>query len=177
MTVEVEASPVDDPDLANEPLAYEIWAVHENASGARMTKVAKTIARHGKLASAHFVPFSWPITGTTCEMTLTVGANLRGRVRPDGLIDLSVATHTSLALSRGGMISAAGQKHLTVTPGEAVETVLLLPNWPGSVNAACEPTSAATGPGVMVEDDHVVIDREAFFAGHRTSLIITANRF
>ena len=45
----------------------------------------------------------------------------------------------------------------------------------GSEIAACGPT--ATGPGVMVEDDHVVIDREAFFAGHRTSLIITANRF
>ena len=71
------------------------------------------------------------------------------------------------------MTSAAGRKFLTVTPGEAIETVL--PNLPGSEIAACGPT--ATGPGVMVEDDHVVIDREAFFAGHRTSLIITANRF
>ena len=193
MTVEVEASPVDDRDLANEPLAYEIWAVHEDASGARTTRVAKTTARHGKLASADFVPFSWPITGTTCEVTLRVAADLRGRVRPDGLIDLSVATRTSLgleggrpvsdprllehtlALRRGMMISAAGRKHVTVTPGEAIETVL--PNGPGSVIAACELTSAATGPGVMVEDDHVVIDREAFFAGHRTSLIITATRF
>ena len=96
MTLEVKASPVDDPDFANEPLAYEIWAVHEDASGARMTRVAKTIARHGKLASAHFVPFSWPITGTTCEMTLTVAADLRGRLRSDGLIDLSVATRTRL---------------------------------------------------------------------------------
>lgn len=193
MTIEVEASPVDDRDLANEPIAYEVWAVHEDASGARMTSSAATVAHHGKLASVDFVPFPWPITGTTCEVTLTIGADLRGRVQPDGLIDLSVATRTSLALEggrpasdprllahtfalrRGMMISAGGRKHVTVTPGEAIETVL--PNGPGSVIAACEPTAAATGPGVTVEDDHVVIDREAFFAGHRTSLIITATRF
>ncbi|MDX1388039.1 MAG: hypothetical protein R3344_02560, partial [Acidobacteriota bacterium] len=110
---------------------------------------------------------------------LEVMGALRGRVRPDGSIDVRLGATRwvdaeKAGTPRRGGIGGGGTKVFSVLAGETVSMVLPAP---GGRNGVSVTTTVKTqGAEVKSDSTEVWVDNKEFFAGHQDELILTVTR-
>jgi hypothetical protein len=116
-----------DSALLDAAIGYDVWLVQRLPSGATRTHHMHTTAQQGEDVAFFFprVGIDVPeLDGTTGPPILDVAVygRLRGRVRRDGRIDLSVDAGRSVSpRDVGSSSSTFGRTRLTVDPMETVE--------------------------------------------------------
>jgi hypothetical protein len=111
-------------ELSNAAIAYDVWLVQRDRDNTVATDRFRVSARQGEQAEYFFRPTYYADDGSRAQAPTTFSVNvsgsIRGRVRSDGLIDLTVDAWWG-AGHRGGSVGIGGRKLLTVRPGETVE--------------------------------------------------------
>jgi hypothetical protein len=186
-----------DPVAQAARYAADVWLIHTDAAGVeRRQHVALTLDGTGPTPLT-FEPLGFPLpllnpNQGDLEAFLQLAGSLRARVRPDGQIDVDVATIRSLALRHPSdaphdVRGASGMKTLTVKEDEAV--AIDLPAATGMAILALTPearfdvgagvrSGATPGPppsstpAVSVVNDRMTIVFDEFFKGHKTQLLI-----
>jgi hypothetical protein len=151
--------------LEDAALGYDVWLVQRDTAAASLEAHYTISARQNQDAEYFFAPIEYRNDGSRAtghaDVRMTVSGRVRGRVRPDGDIDLTIeAGRGYVSLDRDGSGHASSWNHgrtlITVRPGETVETVIDPPS---------ENVSLA-GVGSLAER----------FGTHRTAIRITARR-
>ena len=191
-----------DPAAQAARYVADVWLVHdsgvgENATGTRRSQsVAINLSGSGPTSFA-FEPLAFALPPLSpnqgdLQLYLDLSGSLRARVRPDGQIDVDVATARSFALrhpadDRGPIRGSSGRKTVTLKEDETV--ALDLPTGTGLMTHALTPEakfdvgvgiraggSNTTGPApraaVSVKDDRMTVVFEEFFKGQKTQLLI-----
>jgi hypothetical protein len=145
--------------LEHTAIQYDLWLIQSDTHGDLTTDRYRTTARQGDKAEYFFRPIGFSATAQRNDdhapIELGVSGALRGRLRVDGRIDLSVDGRAALYdTDRSSVVSAAGRTLMTVNEGETVEVEL--PEVKGRLRAAGDVSRA--------------------FAGQRTAVRITARR-
>jgi hypothetical protein len=149
---------INDPAaVRHAALSYDIWLVHRDADGSDRNVRFRTSGLSGGEVPFAFPPLEHRTDGTAVrsgrgDLHTTIDGIIRGRARPDGRLELTVAA--SRLVSSGPLGTGdGGTKRLTVADGETVE--LQLPPFSGSL------------PGV---------DLAQFLASQTTAVRVTARR-
>ncbi len=110
-------------ELSNAAIAYDVWLIQRDRDTVSTDRFRMS-AGQGEQAEYFFRPIYYEADGRRAQapaaFAVSVRGSIRGRVRSDGLIDLTVdawwgARHPS------GSVGIGGRKLLTVKPGETVE--------------------------------------------------------
>lgn len=159
---------------------YDLWLVHDTPTGTQRTERVVARARSGELLPYHFKPLLWALSGEAVDagspsaVRLEIGGGLRGRIQEGGTLDIELQTMRRLGWGTGET-GGDGTKKFTVRPGETV--ALQLPAAVGHAIAAVpgqvpEPgTTDLTGRGEQRR-----VDFGKFFAGHHTTVFLTAHQ-
>jgi hypothetical protein len=123
---------VEDPALAREQVGYEMWLVHETPGAERRSDYLRLTATHGQEQAFEFphvrIPAEAGSHETVTELQIDVSGSVRGRIRPDGSLDLSLESERMLwyvAPDGGGEhVGDGGEKLLNVQPGEVIRVEL-----------------------------------------------------
>jgi hypothetical protein len=111
-------------ELSNAALAYDVWLVQRDRDGAISTDRCRVRGQQGEQTKYFFRPIHYAADGirtqAAAHFTVSVSGSIRGYMRRDGLIDLTVDAWWN-AGHPGGGVGAAGRKLITVRPGETVE--------------------------------------------------------
>ena len=182
MLVEVTVIPVEDPTIAEQRLAYDLWLVHEAADGMKVTRRTTLSARQGER-----IPFSFPAVplpleadapaGSDSQYRMHVEGTVAGRLTPDGTVRLALVASRQDRFPGGGGGTAWGFKRLTAAQSEVIgfelQTSHGYSGWrPGPGALPVKPR-----PGVTISEDGAVrVDHRTFFAGTKTSIIVTVRR-
>jgi hypothetical protein len=156
--LEVSAELKEAPSSATRQIGYDLWLVHEDERG-RQTERAQLTARQGEQMRWTFPMQRLAASGDTLQVT--VSGRIRGRIRGDGALELSLQTERHLAYvsadgSSDGGVSDGGEKRVRVKPESTIRIEL-----PGP------------GEGPTRGDPRVPrFTRD--LAGHRFALIVTA---
>jgi hypothetical protein len=163
--LEVTAQLKEDPHLSARQIAYDLWFVHETTDG------KKTSARtHLTAGQGERLPFAFPMQKLPAlasggsgdeKLHVTVTGQVRGRIRRDGALELSLGTERMLSYvapdgSNDGGIGEGGERVVRVQPGEAIRVEMPDPAQGVSKGDPRAPR--------MAHD----------LAGHTLSLIVTA---
>ena len=119
--------------LEGAAIAYDLWLVQEDSDGKLVTDRYEVSAKQGQQAEYFFRPVPYAANGQratsdTAAILMKVFGNVRGRVRTDGNIDLSVDRSrwfVNAATTAG--VGNQGRTLLTVRPGETIEVATNLP--------------------------------------------------
>jgi hypothetical protein len=113
----------DSKDLKEHVLDYDVWLVHRDADGREVLDRTTARGLQGKRIEYLFKPLRYRTDGSrdpSGEVELAMQGSVKGRVRPDGMIDLSVATNRTT--TKGGLGQGdGGSKQATVRDGETLE--------------------------------------------------------
>jgi len=161
--LELTARVKEDPALTARQIAYDLWLVHET-NGQKTTERAQFTARHGEKASFAFPAQRLAVASSRSAhasgLRVTVSGYLRGRIRPDGTIQLALGTSRGLSYLQAGapeeegdQATESGEKAVNLEPGEAIRVDL---------------------PGAPRGVDQVQHQMAAGLAGHSFALILTA---
>ena len=178
LVVEVIAKVQEDPVFAKERLRYDLWFEHRDARGKRTYRKTTLEGMQGEEREFAFEPLRFPVPGVVLkdgsgvDSIIEIHGAVRGRLRPDGSIDLLVGMGRSIGgeisgqPKRGG-IGDGGHKVVNLRPGEAVSLVL--------------PSQGEVFPnarvGVQTPDGRTVwIEDKTFYAGTQDSLIVKVTR-
>jgi hypothetical protein len=123
--IQVDASVVLEPALANARLGYDLWLSERDAAGREVTRHVETAARHGETTTFRFLPIRWNADGSPApesgraDVIVEVSGTLVGRLQPDGSVDVFVrpTSATRQAVWSG---SSGGEKRLVVKPDETI---------------------------------------------------------
>jgi hypothetical protein len=139
----------DAPQLANRVLDYDIWLVHTEADGRQVVDRTAGRALQGKDVDYLFKRLRYDTTGIPDPdgaVDVEVRGSVKGRLRPDGRIDLSVGA--SRTVWQAGLGNGEnGNKQATIGDGDTLELKM--------------PPTRQPGPG---------------FAAQRTSIRVTVRR-
>jgi len=131
--LELTAQVKEDPALANSQIAYDLWLLHETKDGKRTTARTQLTASQGERLSFAFPKEKLPASPSGGEddqkLEVAFTGKVRGRVRSDGRVAVSLDTHRMLSYvapdgSNDGGIGEGGEKMVDVRPGEAVRVEL-----------------------------------------------------
>jgi hypothetical protein len=132
--IELTAGLAEDPALARRQIAYDVWLVHEAPGGQRQSRHLELTANQGEESAFQFphqrLPAAVAAKGSGAEegLQVDVKGTLRGRVRPDGAIDLSLRTNRSLWYvspdGSGEHVGDGGEKILSVHAQETIRVDL-----------------------------------------------------
>jgi hypothetical protein len=113
-------------EFSNAAIVYDAWLVQTQPLGDTRTRHMRTTGRQGEK-----VPFMFPLVAIAEPSTTSAGAvaadlsvagGIRGRLRADGSIDLSVDASRFVVLRDASQSTGStGRTHLNVRPGETVE--------------------------------------------------------
>lgn len=135
VVLEVTAGVVEDPVRQDKTLEWDLWL----SGGAQTEPVHRALSSpQGESAAFQFDPVtatSVSLSGEAQTVSVEVYGQLRGRVRPDGSIDVAFNTNRSVRFDLGSQPTAttpkplsraggSGQKNFTLKAGEAVRIVL-----------------------------------------------------
>ena len=170
VTVDVTAHVIEGPSLAGALLRYDLWHRHTAGPGRRTAlQRLQMVGEHGRAMEFRFAPVRFPVPGarledgSEVESIIEVSGEVRGRIRADGTIDVSLdATRWVDAEKAGsprrGGIGGGGTKRFNVVPGETVTMRLPTP-------------SGRTGAG-----PNVWVDNAEFHAGAVDEIVLTVTR-
>ena len=131
--IELTAGLAEDPALTRRQIAYDVWLVHEAPGGQRKSRHLELTANQGAASAFQFPYQRLPASAAPNghgerELQVDVMGTLRGRVRPDGTIDLSLRTNRSLWYvspdGSGESVGDGGDKILSVHPQETIRVDL-----------------------------------------------------
>jgi len=132
--IELTAGLAEDPALVRRQIAYDVWLVHEAPGGQRQSRHLERTANQGEESAFQFphqrLPSVAAPKGSGAEegLQVDVKGTLRGRVRPDGTIDLSLGTNRTLWYvspdGSGEHVGDGGQKILSLHPQETIRVEL-----------------------------------------------------
>jgi hypothetical protein len=131
--IELTAGLAEDPALTRRQIAYDVWLVHEAPGGQRKSRHLELTANQGEESAFQFPYQRLPAAAAPNghgerELQVDVKGTLRGRVRPDGTIDLSLRTNRSLWYvspdGSGESVGDGGDKILSVHPQETIRVEL-----------------------------------------------------
>lgn len=113
----------DSHQLARSVLDYDIWLVHREVDGREVVERAGGRGLQGKridylFKRQRYNASAMPDPGGSIEVDLA--GSVKGRVRPDGRIDLSVSANRTTT-ERGAGSGEGGNKQATVADGETLE--------------------------------------------------------
>jgi hypothetical protein len=136
----------DPPGRASEVLDYDIWLVHREADGRQVVDRSAGRGLQGEIVRYRFKPLrddaGTPLEGST---SMEFGGWMRGRVRPDGRITVSVWAQRIVWKNRIGQ-SHEGSLTTVVGDGETLD-VEIPPHEPGgSERRGQTPSSLARFP-------------------------------
>jgi hypothetical protein len=154
--IEAELVYRDEPDLENALLQYDVWLIDTDASGKQATDHLEPRGLQGREIEYAFRPQRFDFDGnrnSSGPVSSRLEGSVKGRVRPDGRIDLVVSVLRVVQSDSLG-IGDGGGKKVTVSDGETIEVTT--PRLSGDV------------PGVPA-------DSNLFRAGH-TAIRVTARR-
>lgn len=134
--IELSASVAEEPAASRSSIDWDLWLNNGRAPGVAQRHV---ITRHGEAG-----PFDFDAIKTTAvtldketeEAYVQLTGQVRGRVRPDGSIDVALSTTRSVVFdptvranplglrNAGPGGGGSGQKNFIMKPGEAVKIVL-----------------------------------------------------
>jgi len=132
--IELTAGLAEDPGLAGRQIAYDVWLLHETPGGRRESRHLALTANQGGESAFQF-PYQRLVAaaapegkGAEGELQIDVKGTLRGRVRPDGTVDLSLSTSRVLWYvspdGSGEHVGDGGEKILSVHPQETIRVDL-----------------------------------------------------
>jgi len=172
-TLELVASIAESEALEREVLDYDVWLTDHNASGREVTRHLTRDGRQGEQVTYRFQSLRWrlfdlqPTASAPINLDQSISGSIRGRVRADGTIDISLITTRDVAwlwksAPGTGSTGDGGDKQFSVRPGEPVR--IDLPPTRGS--------AAVPGPDGRL----VPLKFDDVFGGHQMSLIVTVTR-
>lgn len=136
VALELTATIPEDPVFADRRIAYDLWLVREN-DGKRFTRRLQLIGKQGEnvafdygrfRSQLHGVPPPKGSTATHYIIEMAVSGTVRGRIQPDGSVELFLVAHRSARPAEGHWATAAhGDKRVQATPGETVQLELPAP--------------------------------------------------
>jgi hypothetical protein len=194
LALEVEASRVEDPAFADAVLAYDLWLVHDTAIGGR---IARRLSLTGRQAEA--VPFAFdrlafpidsavPIDGDKGPVKTFIQGTVMGRLQADGSVEVMLRSERQVL--GGGLVETlrrpalpeldprlgSGSKAFVLKTGETTAIDFPTPSGIASWKAP-DPVPARLRPGVSAGADGLLrLVRTEFFAGSKTSILITVRR-
>lgn len=206
-TVELGVRVAEIPSLAATKIQYDLWLVDEAANGEQISLPLRLIGRQGERLNFSFETIRRPVpgieldNGSAIETLMEIEGTIRGRIRPDGSIGISLGSGRRFGLapegedSPGWSSDGGGRKHFTLISGETVSTLFPEPVGQSilSRNTSGLPTTSNISPntlpeskgnrnsesgappqGVSVTDTNIRVQFKPFFEGHSISLIISA---
>jgi hypothetical protein len=156
VALEFELTFEDDPSVANTLIEYDVWLVHRDRQGRELTDHVQPRGFQGRSVEYAFRPIKYRDDGSIDSaggVSAALTGSVKGRVRPDGRIDL-VVNAMRMVQSRSIGSGDGGSKQATVADGETIE--LETPRLQGRLP--------------------VIGDLEPFFEGDRTAIRVTARR-
>jgi hypothetical protein len=166
MVIEVLGALIVSPEAAQRLLSYDLWLTRHDASGREWTRHEAWTTRQGERAEFRFRPLSWTTTSLVPSLKIDetvaeeVFGSIRGRVRADGQLEVSLAATRRMVHGRGSTGEEGGLKVFTVRAGEAVSIELPPPRGRSARNAGGSRT---------------LLDYQELFKGHTTALVLTVN--
>lgn len=124
----------DSPQLESELLDYDIWLVHREPDGREVLDRSGSRALQGEQIRYLFKRLRYDKQGTPNaggDVSMQFGGWLRGRVRPDGRIDLAFGAQRMVTIDRRGN-GEHGNKTATLGDGETLEVELPPFTWEGT---------------------------------------------
>lgn len=183
--VEITAAVLEDPQLANEALRYDLWFVDDAPEGERTARLT-AIGKQGEPVAFRFEPLRWEVgedvfdDGADAHVVLEASAAIRGRLRRDGSIDVQLDATRWMGVApegepRSGGIGDGGRKLFAVAPGESVKMVLPPPGSAASHGWRVSGAGRVVPPGRGIEltPDEFRVRWAEFFEGHEMSLLLT----
>jgi len=176
--VEIVAARAEE-DRERPLLEYDFWLVHDSRSGKKTT--AHQSYGNWDFAKAAFNPITFGLDGSIVPdgsngpIAVAVSAQLTGRLRPDGNMEVTLGTEAWLQCGQGRS-GGAGVKEFVAKEGETVS--IELPASLGSctvAGTAVVPPGAR--PGVAATLDGLRVASREFFDGDRFSLLVRVRRF
>lgn len=173
--VKVTAGVHESPSIERSRVGYDLWLRHTDAGGKATTRRVTLSGKQGEEVRFEFEPLRFPTDvrvpddGDIVEASVRAAGAVRGRVRPDGSIELRLgATRWTSATAAGddvlGGIGEPGEKVFTVRPGE-------------TVSVPFPPAHGKHGvPPKVFKGQFGTIDAAEVFAGHTDELILTVTR-
>jgi hypothetical protein len=114
--------------LGDAAIEYDMWLIHTDAHGREVTDRYRTSARQDESADYFFRPIGFAADGGLAShgaVDLRISGTVRGRLRTDGRIDLTVVAKSFAAdTEQHGTVGNFGRTLLTVKGGETVEVEL-----------------------------------------------------
>jgi hypothetical protein len=173
IVLQISAKMVEREDLARELLEYDLWFTHADSSGRTVTRRAAGTGLQGEAIDFRFRPVRWPLrtltpsAPTDLSVDEDISGAIRGRLRMDGTIDVSLTTTRLLVHSyRGGSWGAVGyeegRKSFSVRSGEAVQLELPKPSGSAGLRSRDGSTMQA--------------NYGELFANHAASVIVRISR-
>lgn len=147
--------------LSDAAIGYDLWLVQKDADGELVTDRYRVTAKQGQQVDYFFKPLSYTADGRRSDdaaaaILMNVSGAIRGRVRTDGNIDLTVEGSRGFTDAAATASTAShGRTMLTVRPGETIEVLTDLPV-----------------PGRLSRFG----DLNRVFGNHRTAVRVTAKR-
>lgn len=116
----------DPPELAREVLDYDVWLVHRDSSGRETLERSRGRTLQGQEFQYRFPGVEYDQNGRFSPgggFRADFGGRVRGRVRPDGRVDLSVRAGRTVFKGKTGS-GDGGEKQTTIDSGETIELEL-----------------------------------------------------
>ena len=171
--VAVTAKPVEDPALADAMLAYDLWWQHSDLDGSKRNSRFQATGRQGQKLDFNFSPLLVPlaegevsgVAASDLQASLLISGNIRGRLHPDGSIEVTLDAQRDLRTEFAGKFTGtsscgAGDKTFTLQVGEPVSLILPTPDCRFSV----------------VGQPAFTIDETKLYAHREDSLVLTVTR-
>jgi hypothetical protein len=119
--------------LEDAAVAYDLWLVQQDADGERVTDRFQVTAKQGQKVDYFFRPIPYAADGhrsdtSAAAVLMNVSGAIRGRLRTDGRIDLTVdGSRWFTDAARAAGVGNQGRTMITVKPGETIEVSTNLP--------------------------------------------------
>jgi hypothetical protein len=185
--VELKASVVEDPQLRDARIRYDLWLSDETPRGERQNRHLVKVGGQGEQLLVEFDSLRWQLErdGWRADVVADVVAGIRGRLRRDGSLSLDFdATRwlgvTQAGEARKGGMGDGGKTIVNVVPGEPVRLILPTPRgvniqtWGGDMEAFSDGKASGARDGLTVTATGARVELEPLFRDHTMSLILTA---
>lgn len=134
LALELSASIPEDPSFGARRIAYDLW-LDSQGHGDRLTRRLQLIGKQGEKVAFDYgtfrskLPVAPPPGKDSYVMEMTVTGSVRGRIQPDGSIEILFTANRGAHPSDGAWFRGAyGAKKVRAAPGETLRLELPAPN-------------------------------------------------
>lgn len=180
LRIDATAEVNEDPAFADARLQYDLWLLEEAPGTTPIQHHAEAEGAQGEAITVSFPTLQWPLPGLTArdgrpaQIFADLRAELRGRLRADGSIDLYFGAGRWLGLGGGkrlGGIGDGGNKTLKLAPGEVVDIQLPVPGAQASHRVAVTGAFHGTpAPGFEAREGFATVALRPFFEVHQMTV-------